>query len=85
VLGRRDGARGAVPAGLRINCAFRHPPTLKRGANKLCAYGADSAVAELCCRLLLSEDMQDGFIWKGGPVVNPFGKVGHSLLAVGHT
>ena len=41
VLGRRDGARGAVPAGLRINCAFRHPPTLKRGANKLCAYGAD--------------------------------------------
>jgi hypothetical protein len=31
--------------------------------------------------LLLSEDMQDGFIWNGVPVVNPFGKVRHSLLA----
>jgi hypothetical protein len=25
--------------------------------------------------------MQDGFIWKGVTVVNPFGKVRHSLLA----
>jgi len=24
--------------------------------------------------------MQDGFIWKGVTVVNPFGKVRHSLL-----
>ena len=30
--------------------------------------------------MLLSEDMQDGFIWKGVTVVNPFGKVRHSLL-----
>jgi predicted nucleic acid-binding protein len=40
-----------------------------------------SAAAESGCRLLLSEDMQDGFIWKGVTVVNPFGKVRHSLLA----
>ena len=55
-------------------------PTLKRGANKLCAYGADSAAEESGCRFLLSEDMQDGFIRKGVPVVSPFGKVRHSLL-----
>src|ERR1700722_13280113 len=31
--------RGAVPTGLRINFGFRLP-TLKRGANDLCAHGA---------------------------------------------
>jgi predicted nucleic acid-binding protein len=39
-----------------------------------------SAVAASGCRLLLSEDMQDGFIWSGVTVVNPFAAVGHPLL-----
>jgi len=39
-----------------------------------------SAAAEADCRLLLSEDMQHGFIWKGVTVVNPFAKSRHPLL-----
>ncbi len=38
------------------------------------------AAAEADCRLLLSEDMQDGFIWKGVTVINPFAKSRHPLL-----
>jgi predicted nucleic acid-binding protein len=38
------------------------------------------AAAEADCRLLLSEDMQDGFVWKGITVVNPFAKSSHPLL-----
>lgn len=35
------------------------------------------------CRLLLSEDMQDGFTWGGTTVVNPFATEPHPLyLAV---
>ncbi len=32
-----------------------------------------SAAAEARCDYLLSEDMQDGFVWRGVMVVNPFG------------
>lgn len=32
------------------------------------------------CRLLLSEDMQDGFVWNGVTLTNPFGKKRHPLL-----
>lgn len=39
-----------------------------------------SAAAEADCRILLSEDMQDGFVWRGVTVVNPFAKRKHSLL-----
>jgi len=39
-----------------------------------------SAAAEADCRLLLSEDMQDGFIWKGMTIVNPFARARHPLL-----
>ena len=39
-----------------------------------------SAAAEADCRLLLSEDMQDGFIWKGVTIVNPFTNARHPLL-----
>lgn len=45
------------------------------GAVILCA--ASSAG----CRLLLSEDMQDGFTWGGVTVVNPFAANPHPLLA----
>lgn len=43
--------------------------------------GLLSAAAESGCRLLLSEDMQDGFIWKGVTVVNRSEMCGISLLA----
>jgi predicted nucleic acid-binding protein len=39
------------------------------------------AAAEANCRLLLSEDMNQGFIWKGVTIVNPFAKSKHPLLA----
>ncbi len=33
------------------------------------------------CSLLLSEDMQDGFAWRGITVVNPFSAKPHRKLA----
>src|ERR1700736_2045742 len=40
-----------------------------------------SAAAEGGCRLLLSEDLQDGFTWNGVTVTNPFSKSPHALLS----
>ena len=40
-----------------------------------------AVAAENCCQLLLSEDLQDGFIWSGLTVANPFAAVRHPLLA----
>jgi predicted nucleic acid-binding protein len=39
-----------------------------------------SAAAEAKCRLLLSEDLQDGLTWSGVTVVNPFSSTPHKLL-----
>jgi predicted nucleic acid-binding protein len=39
-----------------------------------------SAAADAGCRLLLSEDLQDGFTWSGVTVANPFATVRHPLL-----
>lgn len=39
-----------------------------------------AVAAENGCRLLLSEDMQDGFSWRGLTVVNPFAARRHPLL-----
>ena len=39
-----------------------------------------AAAAEGDCRLLLSEDLQEGFTWQGVTVVNPFAKDPHPLL-----
>jgi predicted nucleic acid-binding protein len=39
-----------------------------------------SAAAEAGCRLLLSEDLQEGFTWKGVTVTNPFPTPKHGLL-----
>ena len=39
-----------------------------------------SAAAEAGCRLLLSEDLQEGFTWKGVTVTNPFARSKHELL-----
>jgi predicted nucleic acid-binding protein len=40
-----------------------------------------AAAASAGCRLLLSEDFQDGFTWDGLTVVNPFATKRHALLA----
>ena len=39
-----------------------------------------AVAAEGDCRLLLSEDMQDGFSWRGVTIVNPFAPQRHPLL-----
>lgn len=39
-----------------------------------------SAAADARCRLLLSEDLQDGFTSRGVTVTNPFGPSPHPLL-----
>lgn len=39
-----------------------------------------AAAADADCRLLLSEDLQDGFTWQGVTVVNPFAASRHALL-----
>ena len=39
-----------------------------------------SAASQSGCRLLLSDDLQDGFTWAGVTVVNPFASPQHALL-----
>ncbi len=39
-----------------------------------------SAALQASCRLLLSEDLQEGFTWGGVTVVNPFASPRHALL-----
>lgn len=39
-----------------------------------------SAAAQSGCRLLLSEDFQEGFTWGGVTAVNPFALPQHALL-----
>jgi predicted nucleic acid-binding protein len=39
-----------------------------------------AAAADAGCRLLLSEDLQDGFTWSGVTVANPFAPTRHPLL-----
>ena len=40
-----------------------------------------AAAASAGCRLLLSEDMQEGFTWSGVTVTNPFSPARHELLS----
>jgi predicted nucleic acid-binding protein len=40
-----------------------------------------SAASEAGCRVLISEDLQNGFTWSGVTVVNPFASERHPLLA----
>jgi predicted nucleic acid-binding protein len=39
-----------------------------------------AAAAEARCDILLSEDFQDGFAWRGVTVVNPFAEKRHKML-----
>jgi predicted nucleic acid-binding protein len=41
-----------------------------------------AAAAQAECRLLLSEDMQNGFTWNGVTIANPFSETRHPLLDV---
>jgi len=40
-----------------------------------------AAAAEAECRLILPEDLQDGFTWRGVTVSNPFAPTLHPMLA----
>lgn len=40
-----------------------------------------ASASEASCRLLLSEDFQDGFTWRGVTVANPFSRSKHILIA----
>lgn len=40
-----------------------------------------AVTAEKRCRILLSEDMQDGFTWRGVTVVNPYRIPAHPLFS----
>jgi predicted nucleic acid-binding protein len=39
-----------------------------------------TAASQAECHLLLSEDMQDGFVWQGVTIANPFAPAKHPLL-----
>lgn len=39
-----------------------------------------TVAADHHCRVLLSEDLQDGFVWRGLTVVNPYAAQQHPLL-----
>jgi predicted nucleic acid-binding protein len=41
-----------------------------------------ASAADANCRLLLSDDFQDGFTWSGVTIANPFAAAPHSLLDV---
>lgn len=40
-----------------------------------------ASAGEAGCRMLVSEDMQDGFVWQGVTVVNPWASTVHPMLA----
>jgi predicted nucleic acid-binding protein len=44
-----------------------------------------AASADAGCRLLLSEDLQEGFTWRGVTVTNPFAPAVHPLLVASFT
>ncbi len=63
------------------------PAALNAAADLSVDHGLDiwdaiilAAAASEGCRLLLSEEMQEGFTWHGVPVVNPFSATPHELL-----
>ncbi len=39
-----------------------------------------SAAAQEQCRLLLSEDMHEGFTWRGTTIANPYASTPHALI-----
>ena len=53
------------------------------GKHKIAVWDAVilSVASEAGCSLLLSEDYNEGFVWRGVTVVNPFATTPHALLA----
>lgn len=81
---RRTSADGAVAAietwrrtsiGVDTTDALLAAAIALAGQHRLAIWDAVilSAAAEARCDYLLSEDMQDGFVWRGVMIVNPFG------------
>lgn len=85
-----EQARSAILSWMDIFRAVETSPSILLSAADLSVdHGLDiwdaivlAAAASIGCRLLLSEDLQDGFTWNGVTVVNPFAAVRHPLLAV---
>ena len=84
----RDQARAAI---LTWRDAFPVAPTTETAMIAATDLAADhrlgicdsvmvAVAAEVGCRLLLSEDLKDGFSWRGVTVVNPFAAMRHPLL-----
>lgn len=81
-------ARAAVSNFLDIFPLIETSPSVLTGAADLAVdHGLDiwdaiilAAAASAGCRLLLSEDMQEGFTWNGVTVVNPFSAARDELL-----
>jgi predicted nucleic acid-binding protein len=83
-----DRARAAV---LGWRDAFAVAPTTESAMVSAIDLAADhrlgiwdsvmiSVASETGCRLLLSEDLQDGFTWRGVTIANPFAAQQHPLL-----
>lgn len=83
------GARTAVFNFLDVFPSIETSPSVLTAAADLSVdHGLDiwdaiilAAAASAGCRLLLSEDMQEGFTWNGVTVANPFSARRHELLA----
>jgi len=82
------GARAAVGNFLDIFPLIETSPSVLTAAADLSVdHGLDiwdaiifAAAASAGCRLLLSEDLQEGFTWNGVTVANPFSAKRHELL-----
>lgn len=93
VLTRKAGWPGAraTRSCLGVTC-FTPMPTTNEALSKALDLATDhrlsmwdsimvAVASENGCRLLLSEDMQDGFTWGGVTVVDPFAAQQHPFLA----
>lgn len=84
----REAARAALLSWSDSYCVADTTATAMKAATDLATVHRlsiwDSVVisvaAEAGCRLLLSEDMQDGFTWQGLTVINPLATPRHPLL-----
>jgi len=83
-----ESARVAIFSFLEIFPPIETSPSVVTAAADLSVdHGLDiwdavilAAAASAGCRLLLSEDMQEGFTWNGVTVTNPFSAKKHRLL-----
>jgi predicted nucleic acid-binding protein len=85
---KAENARAAVFNFLDIFPSIETSPSVLTAAADLSTdHGLDiwdaiilAAAASAGCRLLLSEDMHEGFTWGGVTVINPFSVKRHDLL-----